>query len=115
VTPVTSTGSVQRPSFPQKGEGEWSVWLKRERINPAFARWVNHLPPWGEAGGGSLLPSPCGDTPAGTMCFARGTAPKAYPGKRRSETGLEPENSELRERHAGQAAGIQGKVNVEYE
>jgi hypothetical protein len=31
--------------------------MKRKKINPTYENWAKHLPPWGEAGGGCLLPS----------------------------------------------------------
>jgi hypothetical protein len=45
------------PSFPQIGEGELRVWMKTSITSTFAVRWKESLPPWGEVGGGSLLPS----------------------------------------------------------
>jgi hypothetical protein len=63
VTPITSTplrgqaSSVRRPSLPQMREGELRVWIKTSITSTVDVRWKESLPPRGEVGGGSLVPS----------------------------------------------------------
>jgi len=42
---------------PKWGKGKLRVWMKQETINATHESRARHLPPWGEAGGGSSLPS----------------------------------------------------------
>ena len=58
-----------RYAVPLNGEGELRVWMQREIINPTCASQAEHLPLWGEAGGGrsALLPSILDKAPKGEL------------------------------------------------